>query len=77
MIRFFIKILSLFFFGGLISCQEKGEDGKPNVILILTDDQGYGDLGIHGNLVIETPVLDQFASESAHFDRFYVSPLLC
>lgn len=45
------------------------------MILILTDDQGYGDLGIHGNSDIQTPVLDQFASESAQFDRFYVSPL--
>ena len=48
---------------------------KPNVLLILSDDQGYGDLGIHGNTLIETPVLDKLAKESAQFERFYVSPL--
>ena len=44
-------------------------------MVILSDDQGYGDLSLHGNKNISTPVLDQFAKESARFDRFYVSPL--
>ncbi len=48
---------------------------KPNVVLILTDDQGYGDLSIHGNPYLQTPVLDQFAKEGIRLDRFYVSPL--
>ncbi len=47
----------------------------PNVLIILTDDQGYGDFGIHGNQFVETPVLDKLARESAQFERFYVSPL--
>ncbi len=47
----------------------------PNVVLILTDDQGYGDLGFHGNKLIETPVLDRLAKESTRFDRFMVCPL--
>jgi arylsulfatase A len=60
----------------IFSCQPKSVGYKPpNVILILTDDQGYGDLGIHGNSQINTPVLDQLGRESARFDRFYVSPL--
>lgn len=59
----------------MIACKEKEPERKPNVILILTDDQGYGDLGIHGNEWVETPNLDRLASESARFDRFYVSPL--
>lgn len=59
----------------IFSCQEKPQESPPNVILILTDDQGYGDLGIHGNSSIRTPVLDQLGEESARFDRFYVSPL--
>jgi arylsulfatase A-like enzyme len=59
----------------MFDCQEKTETKKLNVILILTDDQGYGDVGIHGNDSINTPVLDQLANESARFDRFYVSPL--
>jgi len=49
-------------------------DPKPNVILIITDDQGYGDLGFHGNEIIETPTLDQFFSESVRVTDFHVSP---
>jgi arylsulfatase A-like enzyme len=48
---------------------------KPNILLILSDDQGWGDVGIHGNPTVETPTLDKFARESVQFDRFYVSPL--
>lgn len=48
---------------------------RPNIILILTDDQGYGDVGFHGNEVIQTPNLDQFAKEGVDFSRFYVAPV--
>ena len=45
---------------------------KPNVLLILTDDQGYGDLSIHGNPYLKTPNLDRLAESGVRFDRFYV-----
>lgn len=48
---------------------------RPNVIVIITDDQGYGDLGITGNPHVQTPVIDQFATESVRFNNFYVSPV--
>jgi arylsulfatase len=48
---------------------------RPNVILIITDDQGYGDLGFTGNPHVKTPVIDKFASESIRFNEFYVSPV--
>ncbi len=48
---------------------------RPNVLLIMTDDQGYGDLHFHGNDKIDTPVLDNLAQTSTRFDRFMVSPL--
>ena len=48
---------------------------KPNVVLIITDDQGYGDLGYHGNHHVKTPVLDRLAEESVRFNNFYVSPV--
>lgn len=51
------------------------DEKKPNVLLIITDDQGYGDLGVHGNQQVQTPNLDRLAAESIRFDRFYVSPL--
>ncbi len=47
---------------------------RPNIVVILTDDQGYGDLGRHGNPVIKTPHLDRFYDESVRFDDFHVSP---
>lgn len=47
----------------------------PNVILIITDDQGYGDLGINGNSLIKTPVIDRFAQQSLRFNDFHVSPV--
>tara|TARA_B110000914_G_scaffold70449_1_gene61575 strand:- start:1587 stop:3290 length:1704 start_codon:yes stop_codon:yes gene_type:complete len=47
----------------------------PNIIIIMTDDQGYGDLGITGNPHVKTPVIDKFATESIRFNNFYVSPV--
>ena len=47
---------------------------KPNVILILTDDQGYGDLSCHGNSVLETPHLDRLYRESVRLTNFHVDP---
>ncbi|MHC4993704.1 MAG: arylsulfatase [Planctomycetota bacterium] len=48
---------------------------KPNVVLIMSDDQGYGDVRLHGNLRIDTPNLDRLARDGARLDRFYVSPV--
>ena len=48
---------------------------RPNVLLIITDDQGYGDFGFTGNPHVKTPVLDQLAKESIRFSNFYVSPV--
>lgn len=47
---------------------------RPNVILVMTDDQGYGDLGCHGNPILKTPELDKLHSESIRFTDFHVSP---
>jgi len=50
-------------------------ENHPNVILIITDDQGYGDLGINGNPHVKTPVLDNLARQSTRFNNFYVCPV--
>jgi arylsulfatase A-like enzyme len=51
------------------------ENRHPNVVLIITDDQGYGDLGFTGNPHVKTPVIDNLARESIRFNQFYVSPV--
>ena len=48
--------------------------GGPNVVVILTDDQGYGDVSAHGNPHLKTPVMDSLRKESTALDRFFVSP---
>lgn len=47
---------------------------RPNVILVMTDDQGYGDLGCHGNSVIKTPHLDELYTQSVRLTDFHVGP---
>ncbi len=55
---------------------EPGSSAEPpNIVLVMTDDQGYGDFGFAGNPVIETPHLDALATQSAQVERFYVSPV--
>ena len=48
---------------------------QPNIVLVMTDDQGYGDFGFTGNPVLRTPHLDALAAQSATVERFYVSPV--
>lgn len=52
-------------------------DRAPNVIVILTDDQGYADVGFNGSTEIPTPNIDRIANEGARFDRGYVSFPVC
>ena len=59
----------------LFSCSDKLDYNYPNVILVITDDQGYGDIAYNGNPHIITPNLDKFASESIRFNNFNVSPV--
>ena len=47
---------------------------KPNVVLVMTDDQGYGDLGCHGNPVLKTPNIDRLHAESVRLKDYHVSP---
>jgi hypothetical protein len=47
---------------------------KPNIVFILTDDQGYGDLSCHGNPVLQTPNIDRLHAEGVRFTDFHVSP---
>ena len=53
----------------------KGGVRPPNVVLILTDDQGYGDLSCHGNPVLKTPEMDRLHAESVRLTDFHVAPM--
>ena len=49
--------------------------GKPSVILIMSDDQGYGDLSLHGNPHLQTPNIDSIAKAGTQFTQFQVCPV--
>lgn len=56
------------------SCKQENADKRPNVVIILTDDQGYGDISANGNPVIHTPNLDKLHDESTRFTNFHMDP---
>ncbi len=62
------------FFAPDIASAEQPTAKRPNVILIITDDQGHGDLACHGNPEIKTPAMDRLHSESVRLTDFHVSP---
>jgi arylsulfatase A len=71
-------LIAFLMIGTLTHCAKALADDqprRPNVLLILTDDQGYGDIASHGNEQIDTPVLDKLAADGARCDRFFVSPV--
>lgn len=60
-----------------LTAQVKTSDTRPNVIVILTDDQGYADVGFNGSTEIPTPNIDRIAYEGVRFDQGYVSFPVC
>src|SRR5690242_14071657 len=73
------------FFAGLVWCAQSAlpipsarpVDQKPNIIFILADDLGYGDLGCYGQTRIKTPNIDKLASEGIRFTSFYAGSTVC
>ena len=70
--RKLLLILLLCLFHLNAKCQKRNT--QPNVIVVITDDQGYGDLGAHGNEIIKTPALDTFHNNAVRLTNFHVSP---
>lgn len=58
-------------FLSILSSQSQQSINQPNIILIMADDLGWGDVGFNGNKVIRTPVLDGLASKGVKMERFY------
>ena len=72
--RIYLLLLGLL----LANCSEQNETGEsrpPNVILILTDDQGWGDLSLNGNTNFSTPNIDAIGENGVSFHNFYVQPV--
>jgi arylsulfatase A-like enzyme len=69
-----LKVVFYLLFFLLLSCN-KTTYNYPNIIIFLTDDQGWGDLSFHGNTNIQTPNIDNIAKNGVSFNRFYVSPV--
>ncbi|SVD96039.1 uncharacterized protein METZ01_LOCUS448893, partial [marine metagenome] len=53
------------------------ESKRPNIILAMADDQGWGDMGYMGHKVLKTPVFDEMAKTGLRFDRFYAAAPVC
>ena len=71
-----MTILISFLLSIFISCNSNIDSQvHPNIILILTDDQGWGDLSLNGNEDLHTPNIDKIALNGVIFDRFFVSPV--
>ncbi|WP_037254759.1 arylsulfatase [Rhodopirellula europaea] len=78
-IRAFLPVILLFVLpgGGLLGAEDKDASVQmppPNIVLVMTDDQGYGDLSCHGHPFLKTPHLDRLHAESTRFNDFHVSP---
>jgi len=58
----------------LVICTGAYAAERPNVVIVITDDQGYGDLSCHGNPLLKTPALDQLYAESVRLTDYHVSP---
>ena len=67
------RLLSLFVFGTLISSHLFSAE-RPNVVFIITDDQGYGDISAHGNPILKTPAIDALHAESLRLTNYHVTP---
>src|SRR5256885_1922958 len=59
---------------GLLPAAELPFGKQPNILFILTDDQGYGDISAHGNPLLKTPNMDRLHDEGVQFTDFHVSP---
>ncbi len=71
-----IVLFSIFLLAAITSASAEEQRG-PNVILMMSDDQGWGDVGFNGNADIMTPNLDSMAAAGVRFDRFYAAAPLC
>ena len=72
--KYFSLVFIIFF---NLACNDKSFRKKPNIILIMTDDQGWGQTGYYNHPILKTPNLDSMATKGLRLDRFYAGSPLC
>lgn len=72
-------LITILLLGSIFSCKQESEQEvktqRPNIILIMADDQGWGDLSFNGNTNLSTPNIDALAKNGVSFEHFYVQPV--
>ncbi len=66
-----LRLLACCIFTSLFVRSLAADDGRPNFVIVFTDDQGYGDLGCYGSTTLQTPRIDQLAEQGMRFTNFY------
>ena len=70
-------LFSILIFSFITSCQKKNDPIQPNIVIIYTDDLGYGDIGANGATEIKTPNIDKLAEGGVRFTNGYASSATC
>lgn len=70
--RMLVGVWVVLLFGAGVPAAEQPQQ-RPNVLIVITDDQGYGDFSLHGNPYVRTPAFDRLARHGVQFDRFFVN----
>ncbi len=71
----YVLLIPLLWLTTSLAADSPGREARPNILLIVTDDQGWGDLSSHGNPYVQTPVLDGLRRAGATLERFFVQPV--
>ena len=72
-----MRILTTFLLTFVLASSGPAQESKPNIILVMADDQGWGDVGYNDHPFVKTPELDAMAREGFVFDRFYAAAPVC
>ena len=68
-------LIAILLLSSVLIANGPAESSKPNIVIILTDDQGFGELGVTGNPIVRTPHIDRFAAQSVSLMNFHVMPV--
>ena len=72
-----VFLLALFAAAGSLSAAERSSQQLPNIVFILADDFGWGDLGCYGHPYARTPNVDRLAEQGTRFEQFYSTGVTC